>query len=139
MFKQRMNADEAKELFLNAFYPLSDTGSLPIEYCDGRIIAHDIIAGINVPHYRRAAMDGFAVRASETLGASSNSPVILKLAQFIENGTCVKVHTGSPIPQGADAVVMLEDTQMQGDKIEIFTQLHPGEERRGHRGGYPER
>ncbi|MCZ7398694.1 MAG: molybdopterin molybdotransferase MoeA [Candidatus Methanoperedens sp.] len=126
MFRQRMNADEARELFLKAFAPLSDTENLPIADCDGRIIAKNITAGIDVPHYRRAAMDGFAVRACDTLGAGGNSPVVLKLAMGIEKGTCVRVHTGSPIPEGADAVVMLEDAVLRGESVEIFTQLHPG-------------
>ena len=148
-----MNADEAKELFLKAFVPLSDTEKLPIADCDCRIIAENITAAINVPNYSRAAMDGFAVRACDTLGAGSNSPVVLKLAKAVEsrnfglrrvgvceayplfdkpflkvfeNGTCVRVHTGSPIPDGADAVVMLEDAVLREDKVEIFMQLHPG-------------
>ncbi len=125
MFKERMNADEAKELFLRAFPPLSDTKLLPIEDCDGRIIAEDIIANIDVPHYRRAAMDGFAVRASDTLGAGSNSPVVLKLRQAVGKGMCLRVHTGSPVPDGADAVVMLEDTVLHGGDVEIFAQLPP--------------
>ncbi len=157
-----MNADEARELFLKAFVPLSDTENLPIEDCDGRIIAENITAGIDVPHYRRAAMDGFAVMAGDTLGAGGNSPTVLKLAKSIESrnfglrsarvtpregvsgygapypsfdkpfpkvfekGTCARVHTGSPIPEGADAVVMLEDAVLRGESVEIFTQLHPG-------------
>lgn len=126
MFKERMNADEARDLFLKAFPPLSDTESLPIEDCEGRIIAEDIIANIDVPHYRRAAMDGFAVRASDTLGAGSNSPVVLKQGQVVDKGMCLRVHTGSPVPDGADAVIMMEDTVLHGDSVEIFTQLHPG-------------
>ncbi|MDO9098214.1 MAG: molybdopterin molybdotransferase MoeA [Candidatus Methanoperedens sp.] len=125
MFKERMNADEAKELFLSAFPPVSDIGNLPIEDCDGRIIAEDIIANIDVPHYRRAAMDGFAVKASDTLGAGGNSPVVLKLGQSVDKGMCLRVHTGSPVPDGADAVVMMEDAVLHGDSVEIFTQLHP--------------
>lgn len=124
MFKKRVNADEARELFLRAFHPLSDTEMLPIEDCDGRIIAEDIIAAINVPHYRRAAMDGFAVMASDTLGASSNSPVVLTQGKSIEKGMCAWVHTGSPMPRGADAVVMIEDAVVHGKNVEIFTQIH---------------
>ncbi len=125
MFKKRMNADEAKDLFLKAFSPISETESLPIGDCDGRIVAENIIAGIPVPHYRRAAMDGFAVRASDTLGAGSNSPVILRVGKNVEKGTCVRVHTGSPVPEGADAVVMMEDAVPHGDSVEIFSQLPP--------------
>jgi molybdopterin molybdotransferase len=126
MFRERMNADEAGELFLKAFAPLLDTEKLPIEDCDGRVVSENITAGIDVPHYRRAAMDGFAVKAGDTLGAGSNSPVVLKLAKTIENGTCARVHTGSPVPDGADAVVMLEDAGLRGESVEIFAQLHPG-------------
>jgi len=126
MFRERMNADEAKEQFSKSFASLSDTEILPIEDCDGRVGAEDIAAGFNVPAYRRAAMDGFAVVASDTLGAGGNSPAVLKLGESIEKGTCVRVHTGSPVPVGADAVVMLEDASMHGDRVEIYTQLHPG-------------
>ena len=125
MFKERMNANEAKELFLRAFPPVQDTETLQIGDCDGRIIAEDITANTDVPHYRRAAMDGFAVRASDTLGAGTGSPVVLKLGQAVDKGMCMTVHTGSPVPEGADAVVMMEDTVLHGDSVEIFAQLHP--------------
>ena len=125
MFKTRMNADEAQDLFLNSFEPLTESENLPVEDCDGRVIAEDIIAGMDVPHYRRAAMDGFAVRASDTLGAGTTSPVILKTGDRIGNGKCVRVHTGSPVPEGADAVVMIEDTETHGGSVEVFAQLHP--------------
>ena len=98
---------------------------MPIEECDGRIIAENVIAGIDVPHYRRAAMDGFAVMASETLGAGTGSPVMLRLANTMEKGACMRVHTGSPMPERSDAVVMIEDTVLCGDKVEIFAQIHP--------------
>ncbi|MCX9014746.1 MAG: molybdopterin molybdotransferase MoeA [Candidatus Methanoperedens sp.] len=125
MFKKRMNADTARELFLDSFEPLTGYENLPVEDCDERIIAEDIIAKTDVPHYRRAAMDGFAVRASGTLGAGSSSPVIFKLDETIKNGTCARVHTGSPVPDGADAVVMVEDTELHGSNVEVFAQVHP--------------
>lgn len=125
MFRKRTNAEEARELFLNSFQPFSKTEFLPVEECDERIIAKDVVANIDIPHYVRAAMDGFAVKASETLGASVNSPVMLRLENEIMTGTCVRVHTGSPIPAGGEAVVMLEDTISSGDRVEIFAQVHP--------------
>ena len=70
-------------------------------------------------------MDGFAVKASDTLGAGSSSPIVFKLGQHIEKGVCLRVHTGSPVPQGADAVVMLEDTVSYNGNVEIYTQIHP--------------
>lgn len=125
MFRKRANAGEAKELFLKAVRPVDGTEVLPIGDCDGRIAAEDIIAGMNVPHYRRAAMDGFAVRAFDTMGAGINSPALLKVGEKVEKGVCIRVHTGSPVPDAADAVVMLEDTVVHGDTVEVFSQLHP--------------
>ena len=125
MFKKRMNADVARDLFLGSFEPIAESENLPVEDCDDRVIAENIIAGMAVPHYRRAAMDGFAVRASDTLGAGTTSPVILKIGDSMGKGTCVRVHTGSPVPSGADAVVMIEDTETHGESVEVFTQLHP--------------
>lgn len=125
MFRKRANADEAKELFLRAVRPICGTEVLPIGDCDGRIAAEDINAGVDVPHYRRAAMDGFAVRAFDTMGAGANSPVLFKLDEKVEKGVCTRVHTGSPVPDAADAVVMLEDTVVHGDTVEVFSQLHP--------------
>ncbi len=125
MFKKRMNADEAKELFLKAVNPPLEIECVSIDECDGRSTASDIIANIDVPHYRRVAMDGFAVAAHDTMGAGINSPVILEIGKTIEKGMCVRVHTGSQVPEGADAVIMLEDTSVHGDIVEIFSQIHP--------------
>ncbi|MFH0903950.1 MAG: gephyrin-like molybdotransferase Glp [Methanobacteriota archaeon] len=125
MFRKRTKADEAKDFFLRAVRPVDGTEVLPIGDCDGRIAGEDVNAGADVPHYRRAAMDGFAVRASDTMGAGSNSPVLLKIDIKIEKGTCNRVHTGSPVPDGADAVVMLEDTVVHGEMVEVFSQVHP--------------
>ncbi len=125
MFRKRTNADEAKDFFLRTVRPVDGIEVLPIGDCDGRVAGEDVNAGVDVPHYRRAAMDGFAVRASDTMGSGSNSPVLLKIDNKIEKGTCVRVHTGSPVPDGADAVVMLEDTVVRGEMVEVFSQVHP--------------
>lgn len=125
MFRKRANADEAREAFLKAVRPIQGTELLSIEDCDRRIAGEDVFAGADVPHYRRAAMDGFAVQASDTMGAGSDSPALLRLGQNVEKGICMRVHTGSPVPEGADAVVMIEDTVVRGDMVEVFSQLHP--------------
>ncbi len=125
MFHKIANADEAKRFFLKAVRPVDGIEVLPIANCEGRIAAENVNAATDVPHYRRAAMDGFAVMSSDTMGAGSNSPVILRLARAVENGTCVRVHTGSPVPDSSDAVVMLEDTVVHDDIVEVFSQIHP--------------
>jgi molybdopterin molybdotransferase len=126
IFKERTSVDEALRLFLESISPLRHTDEVPLEACVGRVLAEAVISGRNVPHYRRAAMDGYAVRASDTQGASSANPVLLQLSDSIEEGTSMWIHTGAALPQGADAVVMVEDTVTAGDMVEIRVQVYPG-------------
>ncbi|MDI9395997.1 MAG: molybdopterin molybdotransferase MoeA [Euryarchaeota archaeon] len=126
IFKERTSIDEALQLFLESFSPLRRTEELSLEDCAGRVVAESVISGRDVPDYRRVAMDGYAVRASDTPGASPANPVLLQLSESVEEGTTVWVHTGSVLPEGADAVVMVEDTVTVGDMVEIRAQVHPG-------------
>ena len=79
IFKERTSVDKALRLFLENISHLRKTEEIPLEACTGRVLAEAVISGRNVPHYRRAAMDGYAVRASDTLGASPANPVLLQL------------------------------------------------------------
>ncbi|MCK4937327.1 MAG: molybdopterin molybdotransferase MoeA [Methanosarcinales archaeon] len=127
LFRSRMDVDTAKKIFLDAIHPIERKESIPIEAANGRVLASDIEAEQNVPHYKRAAMDGYALKANDTLGAAVPSPVLLTLTDGdVSPDTCHRVHTGSAIPKGADAVVMLEDTRASGTTVEILSQLHPG-------------
>lgn len=127
LFRSRMDVDTAKKLFFEAISPIERKECVPLEAANGRVLSSDIEAEKNVPHYRRAAMDGYALKADDTLGATLTSPVILTLNDGdVEQGTCHRVHTGSAIPGGADAVVMLEDTRVTGMRVEIMSQVHPG-------------
>ena len=100
---------------------------------DGRVLAESVDAPRAVPHYDRAAMDGFAVRAEDTFAASDRSPVALRRAEG-EVGVreTVRVHTGSALPSGADAVVMVEHTETVGvdgigGEVEVFDAVPAGE------------
>ncbi|MCG7850834.1 MAG: molybdopterin molybdotransferase MoeA [ANME-2 cluster archaeon] len=127
LFRSRMDVDTAKNIFFKAIRPIERKESVPLEAANGRVLASDIEAEQNVPHYKRAAMDGYALKANDTLGAAAPSPVLLTLTNGdVGPGTCHRVHTGSAIPKGADAVVMLEDTRASGTTVEILSQLHPG-------------
>ncbi|MFQ6071192.1 MAG: gephyrin-like molybdotransferase Glp [Methanosarcinales archaeon] len=128
IFKKLTNFKDAKKIFLNAIKPMESTEQVNIEDSMDRILAQDVIAPENVPHYRRATMDGYAVCAQDTIGASVHSPVTLQIIPRSETMTphsAVRVHTGSPIPEGADAVVMIEDTEKIGNTIDIYDQVHP--------------
>ena len=126
IFRERMSVGLAKEKFLASVAPITRTEEISIRECPGRVLATHTIAPRNVPHFRRSAMDGYAMRAADALGASPLNPVMLQLSDVVEEGTCARVGTGQHIPEGADAVMMIEDTVSMGDMIEIRAQLHPG-------------
>lgn len=126
IFKERMSVGLAREKFLESIAPITRTEDISIRDCPGRVLATHTIAPRNVPHFRRSAMDGYAMRAADTLGASPLNPVMLELSDVVDEGTCARVGTGQYMPEGADAVMTIEDTVSMGDMIEIRAQLHPG-------------
>jgi len=104
----------------------------PILDCPGQVLAEDIYSPINVPPLDNTAMDGYAVRSRDTLGASQQSPQLLQVIDTVPagsiskkrvtTGTAVRIMTGAPIPAGADSVVRFEDTdesQRKGNITEI--------------------
>ncbi|MFA5868158.1 MAG: gephyrin-like molybdotransferase Glp [Candidatus Bathyarchaeia archaeon] len=101
----------------------------------GRVLAEDVVAGFNVPPFNRSSMDGYAVRARDTAGASAK-PVTLRLIGarhageifdgVVGAGECVEIATGAPVPKGADAVVMVEYTKLAGDGVEVQREAKPG-------------
>ncbi|MCQ1534313.1 molybdopterin molybdotransferase MoeA [Methanosarcina sp. KYL-1] len=125
IFKARTPVEEAGQVFLEHISPLREAEEVALEACAGRVLADEIVAGRNVPHYRRSAMDGYAVRASDTFGASPASPVLLQLSDRVEDGSCTWVHTGAAVPEEADAVLMVEDTAVVGNLVEVRAQVYP--------------
>ena len=104
----------------------------PILDCPGQVLAEDIYSPINVPPLDNTAMDGYAVRSRDTLGASQQSPQLLQVIdtvpagsipeKSVTTGMAVRIMTGAPIPKGADSVVRFEDTdesQRKGNITEI--------------------
>ncbi|PSP84731.1 molybdopterin molybdenumtransferase MoeA [Halobacteriales archaeon QS_1_68_17] len=130
-FKEKTRLADARERLREAVVPHGRTERLPLSIADGRVCATEVRARRDVPHYRRAAMDGYAVRAEDTFGASDRSPAILRGrgagADAVGPGEAVRVHTGSEIPDGADAVVMIEHVDEYGDDVEVFDALAEGE------------
>jgi len=111
---------------------------IPTSEALGRILAHAVIAKEPLPPFSRSTVDGYAVRASDTHGASPSLPAYLKLVGEIPMGEkavahinptqAVSIHTGGMIPPGADAVVMIENTQLvKEDEIEVLKPVAEGE------------
>ena len=94
-----------------------------------RVLAEDIIAGQDLPRFDRSAVDGYAVRAEDVVGASQFKPKTLQITDknMIVDKQTRPLWTGNPIPKGADAVVMLESTRRIKDKIEVWVSVTPGE------------
>ncbi|MEM4781757.1 MAG: molybdopterin molybdotransferase MoeA [Halalkalicoccus sp.] len=107
-FKQRTRIEEARGRLLDAVSPHDRTERVSLASADGRTVASEVTAPNPVPGYDRAAMDGYAVRAEDTFGASDRSPNLLREGESVGPETAVRVHTGSELPKGADAVVMIE-------------------------------
>jgi molybdopterin molybdotransferase len=115
----------------------------PLEECGGRVLAESISAPFELPRFDNAAMDGFAVRSADLAGATRADPAILTVAgasyagaasaEALTPETCVRIATGAPIPDGADAVVRLEDSIEHGDRVSVGRPVAAGENVR-HRG-----
>ncbi|WP_435062606.1 molybdopterin molybdotransferase MoeA [Halobaculum sp. EA56] len=127
-FKERTRVADARERLLSAVAPHGRTETVPLTDADGRAVAGTVESPTPVPGYDRAAMDGWAVRAEDTFGASDRSPAVL-FAEEDEVGPegAVRVHTGSELPPGADAVVMVEQVDEVGAEVEVFDAVAEGE------------
>ena len=126
-FKRLTRLDTAREGLLECVSPIERTTTMSIESADGRVLAETIESQRNVPHYARAAMDGYAVRAVDTFGASERSPAVLRRSEAAGPEAAIRVHTGSELPAGADAVVMVEHVDERGGELDVFDPVAEGE------------
>jgi len=138
LFKKLVSLDEAKQIIAESF-PSKPVGkeSIPLEHAYNRILAEDAVAPLDVPPFSRSTMDGYAVKAEDTFGADENRATALKLCGrvrvgeppkvTIEKGTTAEIVTGAPLPEGADAVVMFEDTVQKEDTVLVHTSVSRGE------------
>ncbi|PSP41374.1 molybdopterin molybdenumtransferase MoeA [Halobacteriales archaeon QH_10_70_21] len=125
-FKERTRVAEARSRLLEADR-IERTERISLSAADGRVLAEPVDAVRNVPHYARAAMDGWAVRAEDTFGASGRSPAVLRPADSVGPNAATRVHTGSELPDGADAVVKVEAVESVGGELEVFDAVGEGE------------
>ena len=127
---------EARAIIDGAIAPIDRTERIRVQDANGRVLVRDVAANADVPPFSRAAMDGYAVRSTDTAGATRQSPVTLRVvgqtftgqvsARAVGSGECIEVATGAPIPPGADAVVIVEDTADAGlGAVQVFSLVHP--------------
>lgn len=131
-----VSTDEAREL-ISRLQPVSSE-VIPVAEGAGRVVARAMRSPIDLPHFDRAVMDGYAVRAADTFGSSESQPTYLRLTGTIEMGErpeselaagcAMRIATGGMLPPGADAVVMVEYTEeVAGGLVEIRRGVAPWE------------
>jgi len=134
--RETIPLDEARALLFEAAVPIARTERISIREAHGRVIAQAAVSSVDVPPFDRAAMDGYAVVAEDTFGASTFEPKTLRCIESVftgqvarervSRGTCIEVATGAPLPEGADAVVMVEETEKAGtDETRVLTPVYP--------------
>src|SRR5918993_4585170 len=120
---------EARAILAASGSPVARTETIALHHLSGRVLACDLDATMDVPPFARAAMDGYAVIAADTSGAHEEAPATLTLTDSVYTGDapgrhlapgcCTGIATGAPLPDGADAVVMIEQTTRDGDLVRI--------------------
>ena len=127
--------EEVLDLINDNFDPLEPETVTLLEL-GGRTVAKTIYAPEDIPGFDRSTVDGYAVAARSTFGSGEGIPAMLesvgevlmgKTAAPIKDGQCCLVHTGGMLPEGADAVIMIEDTEVTGTMVQGFRQVAPGE------------
>ena len=126
---------EAKKIVEANIKPVSRVESVNIDSALERVLAENVIARLSIPSFNRAAMDGYAVKAKDTFGAGQRNPRVITVTgqihageaptKSVSTGECVQIATGAMMPKGADAVVMVEDTESLGDSVKIFKAILP--------------
>jgi molybdenum cofactor synthesis domain-containing protein len=126
---------EAKKVVDDNIKPVMRIEAVAVDDAAGRVLAEDVAASLSIPPFDRAAMDGYAVKAKDTFNAGQFKPKILEMVGVLHAGEtpkknvgpgeCIQIATGAMMPRGADAVVMVEDTDAEGSKVKVFKATYP--------------
>ena len=133
--RETIPLEEARQLIAEACKPIERTERVRLLDANGRVAASDVLSTRDVPPFARAGMDGFAVRAEDTFGANRYEPKTLRVIDKVYTGqvptksldalTAIEIATGAPMPEGADAVVMVEETEKNGSDVRVLTPVYP--------------
>src|SRR5689334_2196692 len=133
--KETIPLEEARQLIADACTPIDRTERVRLVDANGRVAAADVQSTRDVPPFSRAGMDGYAVRAEDTFGANRYEPKKLRVidkvytgqvpTKSVESGTAIEIATGEQMPQGADADVMVKETENAVDDVLVLTPVYP--------------
>lgn len=136
-FFQVKSVEETQKLIQDMVKPLTEAIIMPLDQALHFVLAEDITVRENVPNFRRSSVDGYAVRAKDTFGSSESMPGFLtvvgevKMGQVperpIQSGEAMYVPTGGMLPDGSDAVVMIEHCEEISHLLNLYRQVAPGE------------
>jgi molybdopterin molybdotransferase len=124
------DVDQAMTSFLEIVEPLARTVIVPLEDADNRVLSKDVIARMDYPHYDQCILDGYAIRAADTIGCGEEgSSRVLRVVtgDYVASGSCMVVHTGSMLPSGADALLPLESATEKANGILALKEVAKGE------------
>jgi molybdopterin molybdotransferase len=132
-----ISVEEALKRILDSFFPLGLEKASILD-ARGRVIGEDIYAGRAIPPKDHSTMDGYALRSADTRGTSPENPAVLDVVDNIPAGTIPKMRieagqaarimTGAPVPKGADAVVRMEDTRKEGNRVALLVKARKGQD-----------
>jgi molybdopterin molybdotransferase len=136
--QETISLEEARARIDAAVYPIDRVERVSLTDADGRVLAESLVAADDVPPFARAAMDGYAVRADDSTGATREQPRVFTRidtlftgevsTRTIGTGECIEIATGAPMPAGADAVVIVEETDGEASgKVRVFSAVSPGQ------------
>lgn len=135
-FAERTDVEDVEDFLFTRAAPLP-AESVPLLECVGRVLAEAVVAEVDVPGFPRSAMDGYAIRGEESFGASDYDPIAFEVVGTslpgaphvgrVEAGQAVRIMTGAPVPDGADAVVMAEVCRENAEsrRLEISEAVAP--------------
>lgn len=138
MFFNTLSLSEALDISLSNVNPLQASEHIHVTQSLGRILSTSVVSSENLPGFDRSSMDGYAVLAEDTYGASDANPKELKLVGRIDmgqdasvlpalqNGEAIGISTGGMLPPGADAIVIIEETELEGDQLIVLKPAAPG-------------
>lgn len=139
-FLKIKECDEAQDIIQDLFdkYCKPESEEIDCEDAYGRVLFNDVYSRMDFPPFDKALKDGFAILSEDSYGASEESPNTLEIIDFleagsitdkvVEKGKCVEISTGAAMPEGANAVVMVEYSEKFDDKVNLLTTATPSQD-----------
>ena len=138
IFRKLLTFEEAKKKIDDQFKPvfLGEEEAVLLEAYN-RVLNEDVVSTLDIPPFNRSTVDGYAVKAEDTFGADENQPATLTVSGAVNigeqsnlkvaKGEAAEIVTGAPIPEGADAAVMVEDTEREDSELHVFGAINVNE------------